>query len=82
MHHMHFLLSVLVGLYSAAWWIFACLRELPEEGLPPVVELPFEAFVAWRYVRAIPWVYHVSHLEGVTPPPSPPFVNTSLARGR
>ena len=67
MHRMHLLLSVLVGLYSAARWIFACLRELPEEGLPPVVELPFEAFVAWRYVRAIPWVYHVSHLEGVTP---------------
>ena len=65
---LHSLLSVTVGFYSMAQWIFACLVELTEAGFPLLAELPAEASAVWCSVCAIPRAYHVSHLEGVTPP--------------
>ena len=50
-----------------AWWIFACHGDLPSEGLPPVVDLPVDAFGVRTSMRAVPRVYHIIHLEGVTP---------------
>ena len=47
--------------------LFAFQVELPLEFLPPVVELPVEAFLVWRSVRAIPSAEHISHLEGASP---------------
>ena len=47
--------------------LFACQGDLPLEGLPPVVELPVDAFSVRRYVRALPQADHIIHLEGVSP---------------
>ena len=63
----HSLFSVPAGLYSMAWRLFACHGDLPIEGLPPVVELPMDAFRVQRSIRTVPRADHVSHLEGVTP---------------
>ena len=65
---LHSFLSIPVVLYSTDRRLFACLGDLPDRGLPPVVEIPMETFAVRRSVRAIPWADHVSHLEGVTPP--------------
>ena len=64
-HLLHSLFSFLVGLYSAARQIFACLEELPDKSLPMVVELPVEDFPVQRSVNAVLREDHVSHLEGV-----------------
>ena len=63
-----------VGLYSTDRRLFACRGELPDEGLPRVVELPAEAFAVCRSVRAITRADHIartdhiSHLGGFAPP--------------
>ena len=66
LHLMHLLFSVPVGLYSTARRLFDCVGELNEEGLPPLAEIPVEAFAVRRTVRAVPQDDHVSHMEGVT----------------
>ena len=43
---MHFLLSVWIDIYLTNRSLFAFLGELPNEGLPPVAEIPHEAFAA------------------------------------
>ena len=53
-HLMHSLFSVRVNIYSAIRRLSAYLGELPDEGLPPVVEIPHKSFAAWRSVRAVP----------------------------
>ena len=67
-HLLHLAISVLVNLYSTTRRFFAFLGELPEEGLPSVVELPAEALAVRCYMRTIPRADHVSHLGGVSPP--------------
>ena len=67
MHILHSMLSVPVDLYSTARRLFACQGELPLEGLPPVAELPVDAFLVRRSVRTVPQADHISHLEGVSP---------------
>ena len=44
---MHLLFYVWINAYSNQQHLFTCLVELPAEGLPPVVEIPDEAFAAW-----------------------------------
>ena len=66
-HLMHLLLSVWVDIYLTSRRLFACLGELPANGLPPVVEISHETFAVRHSVRAVPRVDHVTHLWG-TPP--------------
>ena len=62
-HLLHLLFSVLVGLYSTAWWLFSCRGDLPCEGLSPLVELTVDAFAVRGYMRATPKADLISHLE-------------------
>ena len=66
-HLLHLLFSVPAGLYSTAWRLFTCRGELPNEGLPSMLELTLDAFRVWCSMRTVPRAEHVSHLEGVTP---------------
>ena len=59
--------SVLVGPNYISHRLFACHGELPRYGLPPKDEIPMEAFVVQRSLRAVPRADHVSPLERVTP---------------
>ena len=52
-HLMHLLFYVRVNIYSTSRRLSACLGDMPSEGLPPVVEIPHEAFAARRSVRAM-----------------------------
>ena len=63
---MHSIFSVRFNVYLTQRRLFACLGELPSEGLPPVVEIPDKAFVSRRTVLAVPRVDHVTHLGGVS----------------
>ena len=58
--------SVRVNVYLTQRHLFACLDDLPTEGLPLVVDIPDEAFVAQRSVCAVPRVDHVTHLGGIS----------------
>ena len=78
MHILHSLFSVPVELYSATRCIFACQGELPNECLPPLVELLVESFAMHRVVRAVPRADHVIHMGGV----SRPIGSLFLAIGR
>ena len=51
---MQSLFSVRVDLYSTQRLMFACLVEMPSEGLPPVVSILDEAFAARSSIRTIP----------------------------
>ena len=53
-HLMHSIFSVRVNVYSTECRLFACLGDLPAEGLPPVMEIPPDFFVARRSVHAMP----------------------------
>ena len=64
---MHSLLSIWVNVYSTQRRLFAYLGKLPSEVLPPVVEIPDEAFAAQHTVCAVPRVDHVTHLGGISP---------------
>ena len=66
-HFLHSIFSVLVDLYSMDQRIFAFWIELPLKGIPPVVELPVDAFSVRRSVHAVPRSDHISHMEGVSP---------------
>ena len=79
-HILHLLLYAPVNLYSSEQQLFAFCRELPREGLPPVVELGIDTFGVRRTMRDVPRVDHVSHLEG--PPPPPLTDRIPLARGQ
>ena len=50
----HSLLSVCDNVYLTQRRIFVCLGDMPAEGLPPVMEIPVEAFAEQRCVRAKP----------------------------
>ena len=63
---LHLLYSVPFDLNSTTRRLFACRGDLPDKGLPPVVELNAEAFTVRRYMCAVPWGDHVSHLGGVS----------------
>ena len=65
-HLMHLLLSVQVNVYSTQRRLFACLGNLPAEGLPLVVDIPDEASAARRSVCAMPRVDHVNRLGGIS----------------
>ena len=67
MHLMHSLFSVRVDIYSTEFRLFACLRKLPVKGLPPVMEILPDFFVARRSVRAVPHIDHIAHLGGISP---------------
>ena len=67
-HLLHSLFSVPVGLYYSPRWFSIYLGELLYYGLPPVVEIPVEAFMVRRSIRSVPQADHVIHLEGVAPP--------------
>ena len=62
-HILHSLFSVLINLYSTARRLFACHGDLLREGLPPVVDLPVDAFRVWRARSAIPRADHIGHLK-------------------
>ena len=63
---MQSLLSVRFNVYSTQRLLFACLGDLPAEGLLPVVEIPDKAFVARRTVHTVLRVDHVTHLGGIS----------------
>ena len=67
MHLLHLLFSVRVNVYSTECCIFACVGELPAEGLPQATELLPDFFTARRAVRAVPQIDHVAHLGGISP---------------
>ena len=62
------LLSTPVSLYLTSRWLFACVGEIPIEGLPSMAEIQAEAFAVQRAVCTVPRVDNISHLEGVAPP--------------
>ena len=64
---MRSLFSVCVNVYSTECRLFACVGELPAEGLPQVTELLPDFFAARRAVRAVPRIDHVAHLGGISP---------------
>ena len=66
-HLMHSLFFVQVNVYSNQCRLFVCLGDIPVKVLPPVVEIPHNFFAAWRYVRSVPRVYHITHLGGISP---------------
>ena len=66
-HLMHSLFSFRVELYSTQPHLFAGLGNLPPEGLPPVAEIPDEAFAARHSVRFVPQVDPVTHLGRISP---------------
>ena len=47
--------------------LFACLGELPAEGLPLVVEIPVETFAVRRSVRAVLRVDRITRVGGISP---------------
>ena len=63
---MQSLFSVWVNVYLTHQRLFPCLGDLPAEGLPPVVEIYFEAFAAQRYVCAVSRADQVTHLGGIS----------------
>ena len=67
MHLMHSLFSVRVNVYSIECCLFACVGELPTEGLPLVTEILLDFFAARRPVCAVPRINHVAHLGGISP---------------
>ena len=38
-HLLHSFFSILIGPYSTDWWLFDFVVDIPNEGLPPVVDL-------------------------------------------
>ena len=52
-HLMHSLLSVGVSIYSTECRLFACLSELPDDGLPPMVMIHTDFFAARRSVCVV-----------------------------
>ena len=64
---MHSLFSVCVNVYYTECRLFACMGELPAEGLPQVTELLPDFFAARHAVRAVPRINHVAHLGGTSP---------------
>ena len=64
---MHLLLSFRVSAYSTQQCIFACLGNLPVEGLPSLVEIPDEDFAAQRSICTVPRVNRMTHLGGISP---------------
>ena len=65
---LHSLFSIPVYLYSTTRRLLSCWLEITDEGLPPVVEFPAEAFTVRYSVRAVPREYHISNLGGVSLP--------------
>ena len=66
-HLMHSLFSVRVNVYSTECRLFACVGELPAEGLPQVTELLPDFFASRRAVHTMPRIDHVAHLGGISP---------------
>ena len=66
-HLMHSLFSVRVNVCSTECRLFACVGELPAEGLPQVTELLPDFFTARRAVRTVPRIDQVAHLGGISP---------------
>ena len=64
---MHSLFSVRVNVYSTECCLFACLGKLPTEGLPPVMEILPDFFVARRSICAVPRMDHTAHLSEISP---------------
>ena len=52
-HLMRLLLSIRVDIYSTRRRLFAYLGDLTSEGIPPVVDIPYEAFVELRPHRVV-----------------------------
>ena len=67
MRLMQSLFSVRINVNSTECCLFACVGELPVEGLPQVTELLPDFFAARRSVRAMPRMDHISHLGGISP---------------
>ena len=65
---LHSLFSVWVDLYLTIRCLFSCWGELPAKGIPPVVDIPHEAFAGWRSVHAVMQVDHITHLGRISPP--------------
>ena len=63
---LHSLFSVWANVYWAQGRLFACLGDLPIEGLSPVVDIPDKAFAARGSVRAVPRVDHLTHLGWIS----------------
>ena len=65
-HLLHTFLSTLDRPYSIIWKIFALDKELPESGIPLVLELPVGAYTVQRAINIVPRSNHISHLGEVT----------------
>ena len=65
-HLLNSLLSVRVDLYLTSRRLFTFQGEFSAEVLPPVVGITHEAFAERRSIRAVPQVYHVIHLGGIS----------------
>ena len=66
-HLMHSLFSIRVNVYSTDCRLFACVGELPHEGLPQVIEILPDFFMARHSVYAVPRIDHISHLGRISP---------------
>ena len=67
-HLLHSLFSFLVGPYSTDMILLAFNRELPSEGLPPVMELLYDAFAVRCAIFAVSLVDHHVYVEGIPLP--------------
>ena len=65
---MHWLFSVWSDAYSTSRCLFACLGNLPVEGLLLVAEIPHKAFAARLPICAMPRLDHVNNLGGIYSP--------------
>ena len=59
--------SVRVNVYSTECRLFACIGELPAEGLLQVIELLPDFFAARRAVCTVPRMDHIAQLGGISP---------------
>ena len=67
LHLMHSLFCVRVEVYSTECRLFACLGELPAEGLPPIIEVSPDFFAARCSVHAVPQSDRIACLGGISP---------------
>ena len=67
-HVLHSLFSVPVRPYNPDRRLFGCCGELPSEGLPAITDIPVAPFAVRCIVNAVPWGYHIVHVEGVSTP--------------
>ena len=66
-HILQSFFSVPVGPYDPYHWLFGCIREIPSEGIPAIVDIPVASFAEQRVVSAVSQEDHIVYMEGVSP---------------